>query len=217
MKKLATILCAGALATGAFAQGTVTFLNGSYALVSTNATAIGGGSGPTATAAQGFYYALFTAASTVTSVSPSGAELYATNGGWTFTGLYATNIPAAGRLSGGSGVATITGWQPGATNSFCVAGWSSSLGHDWATVANEYNSAWAGVSGFFGVSAVAFGAAGGGASGNPAFPLWSLAANGQGTPLSTGLSMSPVTVPEPATLALAGLGTAALLIFRRRR
>lgn len=207
MKKLATFLCLGALATGAFAQGTVTFLNGSYALISTN----NGTVGATATTASGFYFGLFTASSTVTSATM--ANLLTPT--WTFTGIYATNIAAAGRLSGLSGVATLTGWNAGATNSYLVAGWNSAFGHDWSAISGELANGTAPASALFGMSAVAFGAAGGGTAGAPAFALWGQFPNGQGTPLSTGFALTPI--PEPATLAFAGLGAAAMLIFRRRK
>lgn len=208
MKKLATLLCMSALATGAFAQGTVAFLNGSYALISTNS---GSGAFSTGTAASGYYYGLFTASSTVTTATLSDL-LTAT---WTFTGAYATNIPAAGRLSGGANVVTTTGWTPGNTNSFLVAGWNGTMGHDWATIASELSGGTAPAGSLIGLSAVGFGAAGGGTGGLPAFALWATVPNGQGTPLSSGFTLSPV--PEPTTLALSGLGAAALLIFRRRK
>jgi len=60
MKKLAVTLCLSAIAVGAFAQGTVNFLNGTTTLTRTNGTGIGLGAGNT-TPGAGFYYAIFTA------------------------------------------------------------------------------------------------------------------------------------------------------------
>jgi hypothetical protein len=90
-----------------------------------------------------------------------------------------------------------------------VAGWSASLGPVFNP--NWLNNQFGGVSGFFGVSGIASGAAGGGSPvPAPALPLFG------GTGLQ-GFSMTPTTVPEPTSMALAGLGAAALLIFRRRK
>src|SRR5438445_2301022 len=101
MKKLTAILCLSALATGAFAQGTITVANGSYAFANTNQTGLGGTQGHTSPALGGFYYAVFTAASTTTSVDANLQNLL--SGSWTFTGFYATNagIATGGRLNGG--------------------------------------------------------------------------------------------------------------------
>lgn len=224
MKKLAAILCASALSVGAFAQGTISFLNTSTTLISTNGVASGLGSGVTGVAAQGFYYGLFTASSTVTSMDPNAQELLTS--AWTFTGNYATNLASAGRLNGGANVATVTGWTPGQTNSFVIAGWSANLGHDWSTIAAELTGAqlagglWSGANwagqGYFGLSVVSFGMAGGGTTGLSQFQLFGNP-SGQGNSLTAGWSLYATAVPEPATVALAGIGAAALLIFRRRK
>jgi hypothetical protein len=39
----------------------------------------------------------------------------------------------------------------------------------------------------------------------------------QGTPITTPTDLFVVNIPEPTTMALAGLGAAALVIFRRRK
>ena len=70
MKKILTLIISGAIATGTFAQGTINVLNGTYSLVRTNATGLGGTAGLTAGTLGGFYYGVFTASSTVTNIKP---------------------------------------------------------------------------------------------------------------------------------------------------
>jgi len=230
MKKLLTTLCIGALACAAYSQGTVNFANNASTLVSTNAAYTGGGTGTTATNLGGFSYALFTAASTVTT---AGSALDLLTPTWTFTTLTAANTATAsgGRLNGGAGVVVPTGWPAGVTNSFLVAGWSSNLG-TWANVQSLITGGSFATSGgsryqvagnpaagsFLGISAVSFGASGGGTAALPSFSLFGSTPTAQGTPLNTGFALFPVVaVPEPSSFALAGLGAAALMIFRRRK
>jgi len=195
MKKLAAILCLTAMATGAFAQGVVIFNNNPATLVSSGASA------QTATAISGtagsYYFGLLT--------SPTGGA-----GTWTFANLYATNsAAAAGRFIGGT--VPVSGWAPGTTQSYQVAGWSSTLG---AT----FNPSWLvtqPANGFFGTSAIASGVAGGTTAGGQSFPTLPLFG---GTGIGTGFALTGASVvPEPSSMALAGLGAAALLIFRRRK
>jgi len=225
MKKLAVTLCLSAISVGAFAQGTVNFLNGTTTLTRTNGTGIGLGAGNT-TPGAGFYYAIFTASSTITSATAQ--DLLSSS--WTFAGIYGTNTAATtgGRFSGGGNVATLQGWGAGVTNSYLVAGWSADLGHDWSTISAQlagssfsggayHGNNWARTGGYFGLSSVGFGEAGGGANGIPAFSLFGSTATAQGTPISSGFDLFATQVPEPTTFALAGLGAAALVIFRRRK
>jgi len=190
MKKLAAILCLSAMATGAFAQGLINFANSPTTLVSAN---IGGNTAAISGAAGSYYFGLLT--------SPTGGA-----GTWTFSGLYATNLvnSTGGRFSGGNGVA-VPNWAAGTTQSYEVAAWSSALGHD-------FNPTWLvnAPGGLFGVSAVGTGVAGGGAQSLPTMQLF-----GGATGIQAGFTLT--AVPEPTSMALAGLGAAALLIFRRRK
>jgi hypothetical protein len=202
MKKLAAILCLTALTTGAFGQGLVKFANSSTSLVSFNGAVM------PASATPGYYFALLSAP-----LGTTDPTLFA------FAGVYATNsTSAAGRLQGGSllGVTTDSTWAPATTRAFLVAGWSADNGNVW-------NPNWmhagtiGGVAGtpggYFGFSSIAEGRAGGTdpvtQQNYPALALFS------GTTIAAGFNLVPV--PEPTTMALAGLGAAALLIFRRRK
>jgi len=201
MKKLAAFLCLSALTTGAFAQGTVTFFPTPSTLSSAT---VNGVSAATSGAVGSYYYGLLTASSAT--------------GPFTFAGVYATNRTVAGYF-GSPGAVTVAGWAPGATMSYEVAVWSSSLGPTWKNTwvnANGTAPAAPGTfspSGNFGLSGVGTGASGG--LGTPATPPFSLF--GGATGIQNGFNAAPVGVPEPSSMALAGLGAAALLIFRRRK
>jgi hypothetical protein len=193
MKKLAVILCLSALSTGAFAQGLINFFNSATTLVSSGASA------GTATAISGapgsFYFELLT--------SPVGANTF------TAASVLGTNQAVAGRFLGGANI-QVSGWAPGTARDFKVAGWSSDLG-------SAFNSAWltaAPTSGSFGISSLGTGQAGG-FNGTGTLP--NLNIFGGATGIQNGFNLVTVGVPEPTSMALAGLGAAALLIFRRRK
>jgi hypothetical protein len=198
MKKLAAILCLSALTTGAFAQGTVSFANGPSTLIS------------------------YSPPSGVTTlpVSAVGSYIYglligsAATGPFTFSGVYATNTAAGSKLGPATYTPPVAGWAVNASMFFEVAGWSSTLGYTFKNgwLVNNVPAApgaavWGG-SGYFGLSNVGSGTSGGGVT--PPLPVFG------GTGVS-GFDLAPVGVPEPSSMALAGLGAAALLIFRRRK
>ena len=106
MKKLAAILCVTALTIGAFAQGTITFVNNSTWLVSAGGTALPAGAPAT------FWF-------TILAGPASTVDLAA----FQQTGIYGTNQASAGRVFGGAGV-TANNWPAGADRAFVVAGWS---------------------------------------------------------------------------------------------
>jgi PEP-CTERM motif len=218
MKKYLVIMAATALATSVFAQGTISMGNLSSTLVK-QWTAKGDStliSAPVASA-----QVQFLAAPTGTSLTPLGtlgaggfsasfstlAGFLAANPGWaayTTTGI----SPVAGRFGGG--VVTINdaahgGIAAGGNIEYIVIGWQGATG-------STLDSALALGSSFIGQSALVAGVA----TGNPTtIPA--------GTPSLMnatfgGLTLAPLSVvPEPSTFALAGLGAAALLAFRRRK
>jgi len=196
MKKLVLTLSLAVLTSGAFGQGLINFINSSATLITVD--------GVSAVAPGGTYrFAVFTAP--VGTVNPA---LFTLAGG----GIYATNQATAGRIFGGNGIA-VTGWAPGSTQAFLIRGWSASTGATWAEVSQYYvGGAWVGP-GYFGQSSIAPGGVAGGFYGTGNLPNLNLFGGTQG--LTTGFNLT--AVPEPSSMALAGLGAASLLLFRRRK
>jgi len=179
------------MTTCAFAQGLINFANNPNTLVSAY---IGGNVATIIGPAGSYYFGLLT--------SPSGAPE-----SFTFTGLYGTNLvnSTGGRFSGGNGV-QVPNWAPGTTMYYEVVGWESSLG-------TTFNPAWMTTVpvGLFGLSTVVTGVAGGGPQNLPTLQLFG------GTGIPQGFILHDVLLPEPSSMALCGLGAAALVIFRRRK
>jgi hypothetical protein len=230
MKKLVlTTVCALAMAGAAFAQGTINWGSITAAAMTsqTNATTIspffGGGaaaSGGTIGGPVGnsmFYELLFSAYTGVQAAVPT---TLAALSSWQDSGLSATNQTTAGRLSPIAGsTAVIVPWAAGTTDSIVLVGWSANLGTTWtAASANlNNNNALAGIAGniFFGVSHTGFINA---APGNPGAVPFGTAATASGLPInSLNTQLFLVQVPEPTTIALAGLGGLSVLLFRRRK
>jgi hypothetical protein len=209
-------------ATGlSFGQGYVAFNNTSGTRFSTN-TAVGQAF-VTATAKPvgSYYFALFAAPSTQNTISTSSDP---TLNGWTYVAI-ATNTAQAGRLDGNNfdttggvfnAVAT-PGFAGGTTADFAVVGWSSSIGTTWAAAqawwSNGTAAGAATTAGSFGIASTVGNdviiANAGGPYNNP-FGLGAGFINGWGLNYYSA-------VPEPSSFALAGLGAAAMLIFRRRK
>jgi hypothetical protein len=199
-------------------------------------TPLAGTIGVTAFASRGFYYELlyntaFTGSQIAGALAPSNSAAALFGGSWLDTGFTATNnvsgtggrlVPVAGNAS-----ASVSGWANGTTNNIVLVGWSSDLGTSWVGVSNILAQAalgnnaalltqLAGAEGFFGVSACGYInpnlAPAGGAT------LFATAASQNGLPVySLNSQLYLLPVPEPATMALAGLGGLSLLLFRRRR
>jgi len=226
MKKILTILAIASAATFAYAQGTVILQNGvANYFISTNAAAIGQGIGVTAKTALGFDYAVLTAA--FGGPVPNSSPL---DGAWTGAILTGYNFAVtAGGISGqgGGGGAAAAGWgaptgpnyTDGTEKYFMIVGWSSNLGTSWATVSADLASGWAtppagGGNGFFGTSVIGYGFSGGGTFSLPATSLFN-PTTGMPGGLTSGFQL--MLIPEPSTIALAGLGALSLLLFRRRK
>ena len=194
MKKLLAVFCLCTVASSAFAQGLINFFNNANTVVSTGyvpATA-----SPITGSVGSWYFALLT--------SPVAQHNF------TFSGVYGTNQSVAGRFFGGASV-QMAGWAPGTTRDFEVAGWSSDLGP-------TFNPSWLTNSpcpGFFGVSAIGTGQAGG-FNGTGTLPSLNIFGGASG--IQSGFVLTgkiPESTPEPSatTLVIAGIG--AMLSFRR--
>jgi len=240
MKKITTILSVFSLTATVFAQGNINWsAPGSAFIGQTNATAYssfvassgsptGGSTGNTVGGATSlFYYALLT--STGLSAAPTSLSAFTGTlaNSWMSTGLTMTNSTANGRISPVGGVntaATASNWADGSTQNMIMVGWSANLGSTWSAALGNLNN-WAvngaGISGnaYFGVCSsvgnVTLAIANPGLVViGPGAGLINGAASG-GSPLVMNL-LQVAAVPEPSTIALAGLGGLGLLALRRR-
>jgi hypothetical protein len=200
--------------------------------------AAGGTVGLTATVANSFDYALLYQStpngtlSTDTSVwdgtwTGASGNLNANMTGVNTTGLTHGGVTVA-TVNGQSGTGVQVNWANGVTNSVVLVGWSADLGTTWVGVSNilaqlalgnnapliaQVGSSQA----FFGETPIGNVNPAATAPGNPIFASSSsFLPNGDPIfSLNTQLYLLPV--PEPATMALAGLGGLSLLLFRRQR
>jgi hypothetical protein len=240
MKKLVlTSMFSLAIAGAAFAQGSVNWgsINaGAFTAVTNSQTyspLFGGGAtgngatgaaGGNASAGTGFYFELLYGG-VYSGGSPSTQPTtLAALGTWHDSGLEATNSNTAGRatvISGNTGVTTPVGWNSGTTNYIMLVGWSANLGTTWSAASAALNSPTTlgnlTTTAYFGESTVGFitPLATGTSVGSA---LFGTAATAQGTPINSLLTpLYVIPVPEPGTMALAALGGASLLLFRRRK
>jgi len=196
-------------------------LNGGQGLTLGNTTA-----NNTALGFGGYYYALLIGSSASAPTTVAGLSAFSA------TGLTATNAAANnGRMAqvASSTSAAATGWAAGGATNVMVVGWSANLGTDYATVLGKLQTwATAGAS-FTGANAAYFGVSNvGNLTSGTANPGVAIFGGGAGqinnsalnTPAGTPLQLNVlgvVSVPEPGTMVLAGLGGLALLGLRRKK
>lgn len=193
----------------ASAQGTVNFVNTSSSLLSAGGTTIlsrnNGGL---------YYFAVFLAPSTTAGAAGTSSSL--TDPNFQIVGTYNTNSPTAnGALVNRSAVdvGTSRGYGPGTTVDFIVRGWSANAGTTWAEALAYWNNGNPLTDIYIGQSLIGNDILlGGGAIGNTA--LFGVGPNQIG---GFNMALVPGVVPEPTSMALAGLGAASLLLFRRRK
>ena len=212
MKQLLALIALLGSTTITFAQGQVIFANS--AATSTLIYTNDGVSSGRVSGAGNYYFALYVAPSTVTTID---TPLLLDDPDWAFTGVYATNVAVAGRIFGwkvadmfGNYYAEIDGYPAGTLVSLAVVGWSANIGVTIYDLANFWHgySLPAGLL-LVGQSDIASIYLGNGAD----MVNYSIFGNGAGQ--VHGLTL--YAVPEPSAFALTGLGAAALLFFRRPR
>jgi len=203
----------------------VFFSNQNSTKISTNSVVGGAATGVLSTTPSSYYFALFYS-TTQTTVGGSTSAFAGTNSsyvfntsGWTDAGLIGTNSAAAGgRFASSINVdaannSTVNG-LPGVTAAqFVIIGWSANIGTTWQSVQSYLANPT--VNGFFGESGVS-GAITTGNGGTQVTPATVGVSAPQIGAFTLGL-VTPLPTPEPATLALAGLSGASLLLFRRRK
>lgn len=199
MKKYLSMLAVVAVAASAFAQGTVNFSNnGSTLAVERMADA----STVAIPNAGGFVQLLWAPSGTAATDYTTGtlADWLTANPGWQAIDSSIKAIgPLAGRFLGGT--VTVPTATPGAAIQAAVAGWKGNFA---SFDAAQGAGAPVGISPEFAVT-----------TGNPTTTPPGTAAVITGAGQFGGLTVT--AIPEPSTLALAGLGAAALMIFRRRQ
>ena len=239
MKKILTTLVASCLTVAAFAQGTVNwtgvagFFNGQTngtafsPFVSSAGATLSGTLGNTLgnnTANNallgytGYYYALLTSASAVAPTTIAGLQALG------ITGLTATNGAASnGRIIqvAGTTARSASGWALGGSTNVVLVGWSGNIGTTFAAALGNLQN-WAAFSqtltqpAFFGLSSVGTLTSG---TADPGVVVFGASAgqinNGSAAPEQ--LLQLGAPVPEPGTMALAALGGASLLLFRRKK
>ncbi len=204
------------------AQSLISIAGRPVGSVQTNTSVIGGSGGitgpiPTQTqAGAASYFALLIASTTTAGdTSPFGpdwsqAQVFGSPG----TFITATNsLNLVGGVSGTGGVngVAVDGWIPGTAMNLMLVGWSANLGTSWSQVSGELPPGnLSGYFGYFGYSAIANLTSLG--YGSPPPPPQSIFGAG-----IQGFDLFASPVPEPATLALAGLGGLSMLFLRRHK
>jgi hypothetical protein len=210
MKKLLITTAATLVTVAVFAQGTVYFSNNAFQKISSGQAGSAASTWTVVPATANllnfglFYGTGATAPATLTFLGSVSGVNSATTGGLIVN------------TSGGSITALqIPGTTPNQANVWVqVAGWTASFGTDWAAAAAAAQTT---TGDYFGRSPVVNVVTGLGPSTGPGALIWQTAAGTDPAKIAGGFAVFTTAVPEPSTMALAGLGMAAMLIFRRRK
>jgi len=218
----------------AFGQGEVVLANSSTSTtkIFTNNISNGQSTGQSGfampgSATAGYTFVLFVnTATNATGGVPSGLSSSATPwtgaGGWQLAsfggngGDYAINGSLSGRIQGvdnGGSFAQIAGFGVGINANLELVGWNTAIGGSTLTsFTTAYNGQTAGlIYGYSGVANITLGDNGATVVNTGLF----VAPSSGGI---TGFTLAPIAAaPEPSTMALAALGGASLLLFRRRK
>ena len=168
--------------------------------------------------------------SSTATAAPTSLSAFGTT--WLDTTLGAENGAANnGKITQGTGnnasVAANTS-SLGGNYAFLLVGWSANLGSSWSTVLGELNS-WStqgaafgnntANAAYFGISAFGSSAVVNPSGDTPGTPVIGSTAGLIYNPIGSPMQLDElgVAVPEPGTLALAALGGASLLLFRRKK
>ena len=220
MKKIVITMALTALVGTSYGQGFVTVAgtmqsstnNTSITSAWTGGTLAGGGALGNVASGQSYRMALLSSTAGSPVLNLYGDATLGTD--WLYTGLLGANNTFAGRMTIGSGLATAAGTGTiGVSQNWLLVAWSTSLGTTWAGVASQLAAGdFNNVAGFIGWSAVGVGAA------SAAAPAPALSVQfTSGSIIPAGFSLLATPVPEPSTMALAGLAGLSLLLFRRRK
>jgi hypothetical protein len=236
-KTILTLAVLGALSVPAFSQGLVYFTGGASnaTKISTNSAVGGVATGRTA-GDNTYYYALF-ASSSQTSIGGNSAAFSGNAGtyvfnatGWTLVGIAGNSqtlngvgtfvASSQGSTSAGQGALntdgslSVSGIAGAAAGNFVVVGWSANIGSTLAALEAWYNNPLGIQSqGWIGQSRIGIGQTLGDNGQNATLNVM-----GTATTSINAFTMGEVpVVPEPGTLALAALGGASLLLFRRKK
>ena len=222
MKKILLTIALAASSTLLFGQGSIIFENISSAL-GNYVTNVGVGTislTPTSGSAPSAYYntlliAAYGGAAPADNPTAAGwsQAIVANSGAHLGQLLLGNNWTVAGSMVGpmAASYTDLSGTTASSDEYYMLVGWSSNEGITWAAVDTLLTGAGLTPGGFFGYSPV--GTALLGPTGGPGVSMF---ASGSG--ITGGITlMSTTTIPEPSTLALAGLGSLSLLLFRRRK
>ena len=205
MKKLLTLTVLLGVTAASFGQGVVNWVNTSSTLILLDPDGAGAQPSvnlPVKTGASTSYdFGLFLAPAGT--AAPSGIN----DPAWTLVTAYTGNSTAAagaGRMFNG-GTASSATYLPGTSVAFIVRGWQTSVpGSTWDAAKA------------LGFTALGTSSLGSLIMGGGAFPIPSTFGVAAGQIGGFTLIGSGV-VPEPSSMALAGLGAASMLLFRRRK